>query len=353
MSVNVAVVGCGDWGPNLIRNFREVQGSALVACCDLDPERLTRIESRFGGVRVTQFYDDILRDGDIDAVAIATPVKSHYALAMQALLSDKHVMVEKPLALSSSESEDLIELAAQRHMVLMVGHTYLYHPAVQVMKQLAVPESLGDLFYIHSQRLNLGRVQNDVNVLWSTASHDISIANYLLGDLPVEVSALGASYLSQKVEDVVFITMRYPNGVVAHCHASLVNLSKVREVTVIGSRRMIVFDDLADEGKIQVCEGGHSKGAGRAGAGQCPDSRDVSYIPVPDVEPLANECSHFVECILEGKRPLSDGWNGLAVVRVLEAAQRSLESGGEPYPVSASPPTLVGAPTPIRLGRTI
>ena len=160
-------------------------------------------------------------------------------------------------------------------------------------------------------------------------------------------------YLNQTVEDVAFITMRYSNGVAAHCHASWVNPNKVREVTVIGSRRMIVFDDLAGEGKIQVCDKGRSEGQNGDGEGQSPYPSDVYSVPVPDVEPLANECSDFVECIREGKRPLSDGWNGLAVVRVLEAAQRSLESGGEPFPVSASPPALVGAPTPIRLGRTI
>lgn len=307
----------------------------------------------FGGLHVTQFYDDILRDDDIDAVVIATPVRSRYALATQALLSDKHVMVEMPPALSSSECEDLIELAAQRHLVLMVGNTNLYHPAVSMMKQLANPASLGELLYVRSQRLSAFHPHSDTNVLWSLAPHDISIANYLLEDLPVEATAHGASFLNQAVEDVAFITMRYSSGAVANCHVSSVNPVEVREATVVGSRRSVVFDDLSDAGKIRVQERERPEGPDGSGAGQDRLAGDLSHIEFPDGEPVANQCSHFVECVRDGKTPLSDGWNGLAVVRVLEAAQRSMESGGEPFPVSTSPPALVGAPTPIRLGRTI
>ena len=327
----VAVVGCGYWGPNLIRNFQQLETCELTMCCDLEPDRLARINSLYPTVRTTTSYQEVLESQDVDAVAIATPARTHHPLGVQALLHGKHLLMEKPLALTSSQCEELISLAATQERVLMVGHTYRFSPSVMKMKELTTSEHLGDIYYMYSHRVNLGRVQKDINALWSIAPHDISIAIYLLGQSPVEVSARGASYLSEKIEDVVFLSMTFPKGILAHCQVSWVDPSKVRKVTLIGSKRMVVFDDLADEGKVKI----YDKGVIKTGNGPIfgefhykLHSGDIYSPQIPMGEPLAKECSHFIECIKEGKRPVSDGDSGLQVVRVLEAAQRSLENHG-------------------------
>lgn len=336
--IKVAVVGCGYWGANLVRNFHQLNECELTTCCDMDPARLDPIRRLYPTVRTTTRYQEVLENDDVTAVALATPVKTHYSLAKEALLHGKHVLVEKPLAMTSDHCSELIDLAARNKLVLMVGHTFMYNPALVKVKELARPDHLGDLYYLYSQRVNLGRVQSDINALWSIAPHDISIAIYLLDQLPVEVSARGACYLHPKIEDVVFITLTFPNGVVAHIHVSWIDPSKVRRVTLVGSRRMIVYDDIADEGKVKV----YDKGVLKGGDGQIYGefhyrlhSGDI-YAPRIDMkEPLANECAHFVECIKERKPPLSDGQNGLEVVRVLAAAQRSLENQGMPVRIPA------------------
>lgn len=340
--VKVAVVGCGYWGPNLIRNFHRLDYRELTMCCDLDMARLANIQNLYPTVRTTTSYQEVLESGDVDAVVISTPAKTHYPMVRQALMNGKHVLVEKPLAMTSSHCEELIALAAQKDRVLMVGHTFLYNPALIKMKELARPDYLGDMFYLYSHRVNLGRIQTDINALWSIAPHDISIAMYLLNQLPAEVSAQGACYLTEKIEDVVFLTLTFPGGVIAHIHVSWIDPSKVRKVTLVGSKRMIVYDDLADEGKVKV----YDKGAHKVGNGTGQAYGEFHYrlhsgdIYAPHIamtEPLANECAHFIECIKEGKRPLSDGVNGLQVVQVLEAAQRSLENQGAPVKVSPEP----------------
>jgi len=340
--VKVAVVGCGYWGPNLIRNFHRLDHCELTMCCDLDVARLANIKKLYPTVRTTTSYQEVLESGEIDAVVVATPAKSHYPMVRQALMNGKHVLVEKPLAMTSSHCEELIALAAQRARVLMVGHTFLYNPALIKVKELAQPDYLGDLFYLYSHRVNLGQIQTDINALWSIAPHDISIALYLLDQLPAEVSAKGACYLTEQIEDVVFLTLTFPGGAIAHIHVSWIDPSKVRKVTVVGSKRMIVYDDLADEAKVTV----YDKGALKVGNGTGPlygefhyrlHSGDIYSPYIAMTEPLANECAHFAECIKEGRRPLSDGVNGLQVVQVLEAAQRSLENQGVPMKVSPEP----------------
>ena len=340
--INVAIVGCGYWGPNLIRNFHQLGECRLAMCCDLDAERLAAIQMSYPTVATTTRFQEVLESSEIDAIVLATPAKTHYSLAQQALTCGKHLLVEKPLAMTSVQCEELICLAAQQDRVLMVGHTFMYNPAMLKVKELARPDYLGDLFYLYSHRVNLGQVQTDINALWSIAPHDISIALYLVGQPPLEVSAQGACYLKQDTEDVVFVTLTFIGGITGHIHVSWIDPSKTRKVTIIGSRRMIVYDDLADEAKVKV----YDKGVLRVDGGQLSGQLQFHYrvhsgdIYAPQIEmtePLANQCGHFIKCIQEGKRPLTDGQSGLEVVRVLEAAQRSLKQHGAPVKVPMEP----------------
>jgi predicted dehydrogenase len=334
--VRVALIGYGYWGPNLARNLHQLPESVFAACCDLDAGRLAKVAALYPGVRTTTRLEDIWEDPSIEAVVIATPARTHFSLARQALLAGKHVLVEKPIAMSSPETEELIALAEGRRRVLMVGHTFEYNPAVLKIKEFIDAGTLGDIYYLYSTRVNLGRVQQDLNALWSIAPHDISIMNFLLGTMPVEVSARGAKYLSGRVEDVVFADLAYPNGVIAHIHASWLDPSKVRKMTIVGSRKMIVYDDIDPEGKVRL----YDKGADRINGSQIYGEFQYKlrtgdiYIPKIDLtEPLYLECAHFVECVKEGRRPRTDGVNGLRVVRVLEAAERSMAKNGAPEPV--------------------
>jgi predicted dehydrogenase len=335
--VRVAVVGFGYWGPNLLRNMARLGGPAeLAVCCDLDESKLASVRKIYPGLETSTSYEGVLARKDIDAIVLATPARTHYSLGAKALASGKHLLAEKPLAMTRPECEELIRLAEERHLVLMVGHTFLYNNALLKVKELAQPEHIGDLFYLYSHRVNLGQVQSDINALWSIAPHDISIALFLHGGVPSHVSAQGASYLNASVEDVVFLTMTFPDGVVGHIHVSWIDPSKTRRVTVVGSKKMIIYDDLADEGKVKVYDKAVSK-VQNADA-QLPSygafhyrlhSGDIYAPKVEMVEPLAKECQHFIDCIVRNERPISDGWNGLAVVSVLECAQRSLESHGD------------------------
>lgn len=328
--VNVALVGCGYWGPNLARNFYQLPNARLVACCDLDERNLERMQ-RLYPARVTQDYDSVLADPSIEAVALATPAGSHHTLARAALLAGKHLLVEKPLTMNSAEAESLIDLARQQGRILMVGHVFEYNPAVLKIKELIDRGQIGQVYYLYSNRVNLGRVQSDVNALWNIAPHDVSISLYLLDVMPLEVSARGAAYLNGCVEDVVFLTMQFPEGVMAHVQVSWLDPSKVRRMTVVGSERMIVYDDVASEGKVKIYDKGvYRKGDPIYGEFQYKLHSGDIYIPkIEMTEPLRNECAHFVECVLTGARPLTDGESGLRVVRVLEAAQESLRHGGE------------------------
>lgn len=330
--VRVAVVGCGYWGPNLARNFHEIAEAELTACCDLDPRALSKMRLLYPTARVTDDFESICEDPRVDAVAIATPARTHYALAKVALESGKHVLVEKPLTLSSQEAQELIALAQRHERVLMVGHVFQYNPAVRYIKQLISEGKLGDLYYLYSTRVNLGRVQSDINVLWSIAPHDISILLYLLESEPEWVSARGATYLTDGIEDVVFVDLRFPGGILAHVHVSWLDPSKVRRMTIVGSKQMVIYDDVADEGKVKLYEKGvYRKDEPGFGEFQYRVHSGTITIPRLDlVEPLRLECQHFVECIREGRRPETDGVNGLQVVRILEAAQASLDQGGRP-----------------------
>lgn len=328
--VKVALVGCGYWGPNLARNLHQLPDAELVACCDLDPGSLQRMQALYP-VRATSDLDAILADPEVEAVALATPVGTHYPLTRKLLLAGKHVLVEKPLATSTAEAQELISLARRQERVLMVGHVFEYNPAVLKIKELIDGGHIGRVYYLYSNRVNLGRVQSDINVLWSIAPHDVSIALFLLEQVPEQVSARGASYLNGRVEDVVFVTMFFPGGVMAHVQASWLDPSKVRRMTVVGSEKMIVYDDVASEGKVKIYDKGvYRKGDSIYGEFQYKvHSGDITIPKIDMSEPLRNECTHFVECVRTGATPRTDGENGLRVVQVLEAAQKSLDLGGE------------------------
>ncbi|MBI4549593.1 MAG: Gfo/Idh/MocA family oxidoreductase [Candidatus Omnitrophica bacterium] len=322
-------MGCGYWGPKLIRSFYELSGVKVVSLCDVSPARLNAMRLKFPGVGLTTNFRDVLRDSTIDAVVIATPISTHYSLARQALRAGKHVLVEKPLTGSVKEAASLVQLAAKFKKILMVGHTFIYNPAVQKIGELLKERALGDLHYLDSVRVNLGLYQTDGrNVLWDLAPHDIAIILHWIGKPPVAVSAWGRSYLQNGIEDVAFMRLEFANSVFAHFHMSWLAPAKIRRMTVVGNQKMVLYDDLESAEKIRIADQG-------AHLDQSSSEMRVNYrmgdivIPcIKAVEPLAQECAHFVECVLQGRAPETDGENGLEVVRILEAADKSLKKKG-------------------------
>ena len=337
--LHFGVIGAGYWGPHLIRNISEIPGAQLSAVADLAPERLQALRLRYPATHLTRDYRDVLTDG-IDAVVIATPVKTHYPLAREALRAGKHVLIEKPLTRRSSEALDLARLADQEGLALMVGHTFEYNPAVVALRNIVQRGDIGDVLYVDAARLNLGQFRPDVNVLWDLAPHDISIMNFILGAEPTHVSARGSTCIHPTMHDVAYLELRYPNGVLGHVHVSWLEPAKVRRFTVVGDEKMVVYNDVAPEEKLRI----YDKGVIRTtSSGDFADFQ-LSYhyggvtIPaVPGGEPLKIELMHFIDCILSGTRPQSDGWSGLRVTKVLEAADKSLRNGGTRKKLHDSP----------------
>ncbi|NUQ38056.1 MAG: Gfo/Idh/MocA family oxidoreductase [Caldilineales bacterium] len=338
--LRIGLIGFGYWGPNLARNFHALPGCTLAAICDANPERLAKARDLYQSAALVQDVDALLANdsdaGVIDAIAIATPARSHYPLTKAALHAGKHVLVEKPLAMTVTEARELVDLAAAVGRTLMVGHVFEYNPAVRHIKTLLDEGAIGRPYYLYSTRVNLGRVQSDINALWSIAPHDISIALFLFGQMPVSVSARGARYLNGEVEDVIFLTLDFPDGLLAHVHASWLDPSKMRRMTLVGSEKMIIYDDLAVEGKVKV----YDKGVIRLTDPQYGEYQyrlhagDIAIPKLPLLEPLRLECEDFVAAIQRGAAPLADGHSGLRVVQVLEAAQQSLRSGGQPVAIA-------------------
>lgn len=337
--IGISVVGTGDWGANLVRNFANLPGARLVSVCDADPKRLAKTAAQYPDVRAVADVSEVARDPEVQGVVVASSAVSHYPLAKTLLEAGKDVYVEKPITLEVEHAETLCRIAKQKGRILMVGHLLLYHPSVTYMKKLIDDGTVGDVFYVLCQRVNLGKVRKDENALWSFAPHDLSVVLYLLDSEPVDVVARGASFLQEGVEDVVFVDLRFPNGKMAHVHVSWLDPHKERKVTVVGSKKMVVFDDMAPSEKITI----YDKGVDRAGEvvsyGEMLTIRsgDILIPKVPQQEPLRLECLHFVECIRDRKRPLTDGVGGLRVVKVLDAAQRSLKSGGAPVAIAPLP----------------
>jgi predicted dehydrogenase len=320
----LAAVGLGYWGPNLARNLDELDGAELAWICDRDEARLERYGSRFPDAQKTTRYEDLLEDDSLDAIAIATPVVTHFELAQQALLAGKHVFVEKPLALSSALGEQLVALAEERALVLMPGHLLLYHPGVAKLKDLVESEELGRLLYVYGNRQNLGQIRKDENALWSLGAHDLSVILHLVGEEPAEAWARGESFLNPGVEDVVFCYLRFPSGVVAHMHLSWLDPHKMRRMTVVGDRKMAVFDDMEPERKVTVYDKGPQQPAETWGEWQT-RSGDISIPKIANDEPLRLECEHFLALLRgEGDRTAA-AREGLGVVRALEQLQSSLE----------------------------
>jgi predicted dehydrogenase len=341
-AVRIGQIGFGYWGPNLLRNMQSVSRARVVAVADLDERRLAEVPQDGSPVGMTRDHRELFSRADIDAVVIATPAASHGELAYAALCAGKHVLVEKPLATTVEDAARLIALASRQGLILMVGHTFLYSAAVRCLKQYLEGGELGKVFYLYSQRVNLGRVCPDVNTLWNSAPHDVSILLYLMGQMPVEVVARGFAYLRDDVEDVVFMTLSFPRNVGAHIHVSWLDPHKVRRLTLIGSRKMAVYDDVSSDARIVLYDRGVDRVATATAPGDLRRPADLPLrlrsgevtIPVlTPAEPLRVECAHFVECILEGRQPLTDGQHGLDVVRVLTAAQHSLDKRGAPVAI--------------------
>jgi predicted dehydrogenase len=331
--INVGVIGYGYWGPNLVRNFAETPGSQIVGVSDLRPDRLTLVKARYPAVKTTTNHRDLFTDPTINAIAIATPVSTHFDLAMQALKAGKHVLVEKPMTATSEESIRLIEKAERRQRVLMVDHTFVYTSAVRKIKELIATNSLGEIYYYDSVRVNLGLFQHDVSVIWDLAVHDLAIMDYVLQSHPRAVSATGMSHIPGEPENVAYLTLLFDGRLITHIHVNWLAPVKVRRTLIGGSRKMIVYDDLEPSEKVKI----YDKGITINNSAESVYQMLVGYrtgdmwAPQLDItEALRAEVLHFVHCIEKGECPITDGKAGLRVVQILEAATQSMANQGQP-----------------------
>lgn len=335
--LNMAIIGCGYWGPNLVRNFDALPDCRVKTVCDADPGRLSQMKSLYPHIETTTDIDEVVRDSGIDAVVVATPVRFHYDLAGKALRAGKHTFIEKPMAASVEECQRLIELAEAGNLTLMVGHTFLYSSAVRTIKGIIDSGELGDILLITSRRLNLGLFQSDINVAWDLAPHDISIVLHILGEPPVSVSCQGKAHVLDGIEDITNMTLHFAGGAFATIQSSWLDPNKTRQTTFVGTKRMLVYDDLAETEKIKIYDKRVELTPKNGGPKKVLCSYyngDVHSPYVKPVEPLRVECQHFADCISEGVKPISDGYNGMMVVRVLEAATQSLRNSGGSHPLS-------------------
>lgn len=329
--LKIAVVGCGYWGPNLIRNFSSLSECRVKLVCDADEGRLAHMKELYPAVETTTEFHRVISDVEIGAIVIATPVRFHFKMARKSLQAGKHTFIEKPMATSVKECEELIELAERQKLTLMVGHTFIYSPPVQKTKEIIDSGDLGEIMYISSRRLNLGLFQKDINVTWDLAPHEISIILYVLDEIPISVNCQGKAHITKGIEDITNMTIDFNNGGFATIQSSWLDPNKVRETKFVGKKRMLVYDDMEPIEKIKI----YDKRV------ETPPHYDTfaefnysyhygdMYSPyLKQVEPLKVECQHFIECIREGKRPKTDGRNGLEVVKVLQAAQYSVSNCG-------------------------
>ena len=330
--LGVAVVGCGYWGPNLIRNFSTSPATEVVTLCDLSPETLARAGRLCPSARPESDFRAVLSDPAVEAVAIATPVMTHAPLAAAALRAGKHVLIEKPMALSTREAEELVGLAERHGLTLMVDHTFIHSPAIRKIKDLLDAGEFGEIFYVDSVRINLGIFQNDVNVVWDLAPHDLSIVDHLLGRLPRCVTATGASHTRSGLEDVAYLSLDFGDGLLATFHVNWLSPVKVRHLIVGGSKKSLVYNDLNHWEPIKVYDRGitvNEDPEARRGVLINYRTGDIWSPHLESSEPLQNVVRHFADCVRTRRRPLTDGEAGLRVVRILEAAQASIKSGGE------------------------
>ena len=344
-TLRVGVVGCGYWGPNLVRNFRQSADCQLKLLCDASESRLSHMRRLYPEVAMTNKFEDLLNDRDLDAVVIATPVRFHYTMAKAALSVGKHVFIEKPIARTEAEASELVSLAERQGLVLMVGHTFLFSPAVRRMKEIINAGDIGEVQYIAARRLNLGLFQKDINVAWDLAPHDISILLHLLDELPQSVSCQGSSHVTRGIEDVTMMHLNFRKNRCAFIHNSWLDPKKVRQMTVVGSQRMIVYDDTEPLEKLKIYDA----------RVEVPPHYDTfaeftysyhygdSYVPyIKQDEPLKLECQHFLECITQGAVPITNGRLGLEVVKILEASSESLRQQGASINLGATTPWTNG-----------
>jgi predicted dehydrogenase len=336
--IKVGVVGCGYWGPNLIRNFRSLPECSLKMMCDVSAPRLKHLHSLYPEVEGATDFNHVLNGAGLDAVVIATAVRLHYPMAKASLLAGKHTFVEKPMAASAQECEELIDIAREKGVVLMTGHTFLYSPAVRKIKDIVDCGDIGEIRYICARRLNLGLFQKDINVAWDLAPHDISIIQYIMQEQPLTINCQGSAHITPGVEDVTTMWLGFAKQRTAIIHSSWLDPRKIREMTIVGSKRMIVYDDVAPLEKIRIFDARVER----------PPHYDTfaefhyayhygdMYAPyIKQEEPLKTECQHFLDCIRDGKTPLTGGEQGLELVRILEASSESLKRGGAPVELAS------------------
>src|SRR5689334_8172000 len=337
--INVGVIGCGYWGPNLVRNFKALTSCRLKAICDVNESRLRHLRTLYSDMDAHTDAATLINDQDVHALAIATPVAYHYNLAKASLLAGKHTLVEKPLAASSAECEELIEIADEKGVVLMSGHTFLYSSSVRKICDIINAGDIGDIRYINSRRLNLGLFQKDINVAWDLAPHDISIILHILGELPLTVNCQGNAHITPQIEDVTNMSLSFPQKRFVTIQSSWLEPRKVREMTVVGTQRMIVYDDLRTNEQIRVYDARVERPPHYNSFAEFHYSYHYgdSYIPyIKQEEPLKLSCQHFLECIQTSAQPLTGGQQGLELIKILEAASASLKMNGAPVPFSGT-----------------
>lgn len=330
--LRIGAIGCGYWGPNLIRNFIEIPGAQVIAVSDLQQGALDRMMQRFPQIEASTRNHRDLFDMNLDAVVIATPPATHYDIARECMEHGLHVLVEKPITLNSADAGKLIRVAEENNCILMVGHTFEYNSAVRAMKEMIQSGELGDIYYIDAIRASLGLFQTKANVVWDLAPHDISILSYLLDADPISVNTHGSSCVQEGIEDVAYTTLMFPNNILAHIRSSWLDPSKQRRITVVGSKKMVIYDDVEPLEKIKIYDKGVKAIRHTDTFGEFSFAYHYGDVVIPYIrfeEPLRVQCQHFLECINEGKQPQTDGYNGLRVVQVVEAAQQSLKNGGD------------------------
>jgi predicted dehydrogenase len=334
--ITIGVIGCGYWGPNLIRNFAENERAQLRWICDTDEKRLNAIGRRYPATSIATDYRQLLADPELNAVVIATPVATHFRFAKDALLAGKHVLIEKPFTMNSRDARELVELAGRRGLTLMVDHTFVYTGAVRRIKQIVESGELGELLYFDSVRINLGLFQRDINVVWDLAPHDLSIMDYLVARAPVALTATGSSHIEAGIENIAYVMLRFADSFIAHFHFNWLSPVKIRRTLIAGSRKMIVYDDIEPTEKVRVYDKGVTTNriesdSDKEAAYQTLVSYRTGDVWVPKLdstEALTHVCAEFLDAIANRRAPLTDGAAGLRVVRLLEAAQESIDQGG-------------------------
>lgn len=329
--IRIGLIGCGHWGPNYVRCFNKLGNSKVTICCDIKKDNLNRLGETYSGLELVTNYKDILDKSDIDAVIVATPANTHYEIIKDCLNHNKHVLAEKPLTLIPDESLSLIELAKENNKILMVGHTFLYNSGIIKLKEYIKTKELGKIYYINATRTHLGLIREDVNAIWDLAPHDIAIFNYLTDAIPKSVSAVGACHLKKGREDVAFINLVYPEDIIASIHVSWADSNKERTIRVVGSKARVVFNDLDNLERVKLYKKGISVPEDYDDFGEFQLNLRDGDIVSPKIEikePLKEQCLHFIECIIKGKEPITDGKNGFEVVKVTSAIEKSLKNEG-------------------------